>query len=93
MPSWASPVVLAVASSALEDTAGRQNSSWAFVLAWALLHVHGRVAVVSCLAWGSMTPVGIAVGAAAAEGDGGGGEYARMLREGWSCAFRRQIHP
>ena len=37
MPSWASPVALAVALSAqcLEDTAGRRSSSWAFVLAWA----------------------------------------------------------
>ena len=59
MPSWASPVVLAVATSSpvvlavassacSQGTAGRRNSSWGVAWAWAWLHVHGRVA--SCLA-------------------------------------------
>ncbi len=59
VPSWASPVVLTVASSSpvvlavassacshcLEDTAaaGRRNSSWEIALTWAWLHAHGRV--------------------------------------------------
>ncbi len=35
-----------------------------------------------------MPLVGVAVDAAAAEGDDGGEEYGCMLREEWSCAFR-----
>jgi len=49
VPLWASPAVLAVASSAclqcLEGTVGRQNSSWEVALAWAwgLRHALHRV--------------------------------------------------
>jgi len=35
--------------------------------------------------------VGVAVDAAVAGGNGGEEEYGRMLREGWSCAFRQSI--
>jgi hypothetical protein len=40
-----------------------------------------------------MTLEGVAVDVAVAGGDGGGEEYGHMLREGWSCAFRRSIRP
>ncbi len=102
VPSWALPARLAAASSAhsqrLVGTAVRHNSSclgWAAAPAWAWLRAHGTChrQVALCLGWGSMPLVGVAVGVAAAGGNGWAVEYGRTPREGWSCVFRQSIRP